>query len=56
MNTGLQRNVTDRWKIVLVALMLATLLAMGPVASDAALHTGLVPVALADGPVRGSGG
>jgi hypothetical protein len=52
MKTGLLHH----WRIVLMALMLAVVLAVGPLAADAALHTGFVPAALADGPQRGSGG
>jgi Flp pilus assembly protein TadG len=43
-------------RFVLVALVLSLLLSVWPALSDAALHTALVPAALADGPQRGSGG
>ncbi len=56
MNTGLMGHITNRAKILLAALLLALLMAAAPVAADTALHTGLVPAALADGPVRGGGG
>jgi hypothetical protein len=53
---GLQAQLTKRVRIFVLALALAMLLGIGPVAADAALHTGLVPAALADGPQRSGGG
>lgn len=56
MNTGLKSHITNRAKILLAALLLALLMAAALMAADTALHTGLVPAAMADGPVRGNGG
>ena len=56
MNTGLKGHITNRTKILLAALLLALRTAAAPMAADTVLHTGLVPAAMADGPVRGDGG
>jgi hypothetical protein len=49
-------SVASRSKVALGALVLALLLALGPALADAALHTALVPAALAGGPQSGDGG
>jgi hypothetical protein len=56
MNTGLKSHITNRAKILLAALLLALLTAAAPMAADTTLHTGFVPAAMADGPLRGGGG
>jgi hypothetical protein len=56
MNMAWHKHICNRWKIAVMALALAALLAVGPLVADATLHTGFVPAALAEGPQRGSGG
>ena len=48
--------MTRQSAVLLIALFLALLPLVAPLVADATLHTGFVAAALADGPVRGSGG